>query len=145
MRRVFTSLLILIFAAVLLFGAALWWLHHPMPLRLQPGAQVVDLEIEPGTSADGVAEAVVASGANVPVLMGSVEVGKPNTPQETWHNGAFVIDPAMASGVARISIAAVAGIGFVLVIHLATHGYDRAVMLVPSCDSDGSVSPARCS
>ena len=69
MRRVFTSLLILIFAAVLLFGAALWWLHHPMPLRLQPGAQVVDLEIEPGTSADGVAEAVVASGADVPVLM----------------------------------------------------------------------------
>lgn len=69
MRRVFTSLLILIFAAVLLFGAALWWLHHPMPLRLQPSAQVLDLEIEPGTSADGVAEAVVASGADVPVLM----------------------------------------------------------------------------
>jgi diguanylate cyclase (GGDEF)-like protein/PAS domain S-box-containing protein len=38
----------------------------------------------------------------------------------------------VASGVARISIAAVAGIGFVLVIHLATHGYDRAVMLVPT-------------
>ena len=31
-----------------------------------------------------------------------------------------------------MSIAAVAGIGFVLVIHLATHGYDRAVMLVPT-------------
>ena len=43
-----------------------------------------------------------------------------------------VIDPPVASGVARISIAAVAGIGFVLVIHLATHGYDRAVMLVPT-------------
>ncbi|MEO6322696.1 MAG: endolytic transglycosylase MltG [Polaromonas sp.] len=69
MRRVFTSLLILIFAAVLLFGAAFWWLHQPMPLRLQPGAQVVDLEIEPGTSANGVAETVVASGADVPVVM----------------------------------------------------------------------------
>ena len=43
-----------------------------------------------------------------------------------------VFDPPVASGVARISIAAVAGIGFVLVIHLATHGYDRAVMLVPT-------------
>ena len=42
-----------------------------------------------------------------------------------------MVDPPVASGVARISIAAVAGIGFVLVIHLATHGYDRAVMLVP--------------
>ncbi len=46
--------------------------------------------------------------------------------------GLAVIEPPVASGVARISIAAVAGIGFVLVIHLATHGYDRAVMLVPT-------------
>jgi len=43
-----------------------------------------------------------------------------------------VFDPPVASGVARISIAAVAGIGFVLVVHLATHGYDRAVMLIPT-------------
>lgn len=46
--------------------------------------------------------------------------------------GLAVIDPPVASGVARISIAAVAGIGFALVIHLATHGYDRAVMLIPT-------------
>ena len=65
MRRVFTSLLV---AVLLVFGAALWWLHQPMPLRLPPGSQVIDLEIEPGTSANGVAEAVVASGADVPVL-----------------------------------------------------------------------------
>ena len=69
MRRVFKSLLILVFAAVLLSGVAFWWLNHAMPLRLQPGAQVVDLEIEPGTSANGVAETVVASGADVPVAM----------------------------------------------------------------------------
>ena len=69
MRRVFKSLLILVFAAVLLLGAAFWWLNHPMALRLQPGAQVADLEIEPGTSANGVAETVVASGADVPVAM----------------------------------------------------------------------------
>lgn len=69
MRRVFKSLLILGFAAVLLLGAAFWWLNHPMALRLQPGAQVADLEIEPGTSANGVAETVVASGADVPVAM----------------------------------------------------------------------------
>jgi diguanylate cyclase (GGDEF)-like protein/PAS domain S-box-containing protein len=46
--------------------------------------------------------------------------------------GLAVFDPAVASGVARISIAAVAAIGFVLIIHLATHGYDRAIMLVPT-------------
>jgi UPF0755 protein len=69
-RRVFTSLLILLFtAALLLFGAALWWLHEPMPLRLQPGSQAVDLEIEHGTTANGVADVVVASGADVPVLL----------------------------------------------------------------------------
>jgi diguanylate cyclase (GGDEF)-like protein/PAS domain S-box-containing protein len=46
--------------------------------------------------------------------------------------GLAIFDPPVAAGVARISIAAVAGIGFVLVIHLATHGYDRAIMLVPT-------------
>lgn len=70
MRRVFTSLLILVFAgALLLFGAGLWWLHEPIPLRLAPGSQVVDLEIEPGTPASGVAEAIVASGAKVPAVL----------------------------------------------------------------------------
>ncbi|MBG6077933.1 UPF0755 protein [Polaromonas sp. CG_9.11] len=56
-------------AALLFFGAALWWLHEPMALRLQPGGQVVDLEIEHGTPANGVADAVVASGADVPVWL----------------------------------------------------------------------------
>ncbi|HKG77486.1 MAG TPA: EAL domain-containing protein, partial [Beijerinckiaceae bacterium] len=46
--------------------------------------------------------------------------------------GLAVFDPPVASGVARISIAAVAGVGFVLIVHLATHGYDRAVMLIPT-------------
>ncbi len=70
MRRVFTSLLIVsFFALLLLLGGALWWLHEPMALRLQPGNPVADLEIEPGTSASGVAKAVVASGADVPVSL----------------------------------------------------------------------------
>jgi len=69
-RRVFTSLLIGVFAgALLLFGAGLWWLHEPIPLRLPPGSQVVDLEIEPGTPASGVAETIVASGADVPAVL----------------------------------------------------------------------------
>jgi UPF0755 protein len=68
-RRVFTSLLILVFAgALLLFGAALWWLNEPIPLRMAPGSQVVDLEIEPGTPASSVAEVIVASGADVPAI-----------------------------------------------------------------------------
>ena len=70
MRRVFITLLVSIFTlALLLFGAALWWLQEPIALRLPAGSSVLDLEIEPGTSADGVAETVVASGADVPVLL----------------------------------------------------------------------------
>ena len=70
MRRVFTSLLIMLFTvSLLLLGGALWWLHEPISLRLQPGSAVVDLEIESGTTANGVAETVVASGAEVPVLL----------------------------------------------------------------------------
>jgi len=68
-RRVLTLLILVFAAAVLLFGAAFWWLHEPMALRLPPGSQVVDLEIESGATANGVAEAVVASGVDVPVLL----------------------------------------------------------------------------
>jgi len=46
--------------------------------------------------------------------------------------GLAIINPPVASGVARVSIAAVAGVGFLLVVHLATHGFDRAVMLIPT-------------
>lgn len=46
--------------------------------------------------------------------------------------GLAVFDAPMAAGIARISIAAVAAIGFILVVHLATHGYERAVMLIPT-------------
>ncbi|MGV8805653.1 MAG: endolytic transglycosylase MltG [Polaromonas sp.] len=67
MRRVFRSLLIALIAAMLLLsGAVLWWVNEPMALRLPQANSVIDLEIEPGTSADGVANAVVASGAQVP-------------------------------------------------------------------------------
>ena len=70
MRRFFTSLFTLVFLlALLVFGAALWWLHAPLALRLAPGQQVVDLQIEPGSSANSVAQAVVDSGAEVPVLL----------------------------------------------------------------------------
>ena len=56
-------------ASLLLFGGALWWLHKPIALRLQPGNEVVDLTIEHGITADGAAETVVASGADVPLLL----------------------------------------------------------------------------
>ena len=70
MRRVFKSFVILVFAGALLLGGAVgWWVNQPMALHLQPGSQVLDLEIEPGTTASGVAAVVVASGAVVPVLL----------------------------------------------------------------------------
>ncbi len=43
-----------------------------------------------------------------------------------------VYDAPVAAGVARISLAAIAGFGFILVLWLSTHGYDRAVMLIPT-------------
>ena len=46
--------------------------------------------------------------------------------------GLAVYDAPVAAGVARISLATVAGVGFMLVLYLATHGYDRAVMLIPT-------------
>jgi len=69
-RRIFTSLLVLMLLGALgTFGGALWWLHDPLTLLPQPGSEVVDLEIEPGTPAAGVASAVVASGVHTPVLL----------------------------------------------------------------------------
>jgi diguanylate cyclase (GGDEF)-like protein/PAS domain S-box-containing protein len=43
-----------------------------------------------------------------------------------------VYDAPVAAGVARISLATIAGVGFVLILYLSTHGYDRAVMLIPT-------------
>jgi diguanylate cyclase (GGDEF)-like protein/PAS domain S-box-containing protein len=43
-----------------------------------------------------------------------------------------VYDAPVAAGVARISLAAIAAIGLILVLYLSTHGYDRAVMLIPT-------------
>ncbi len=65
------SFLVLVFLAGLLgFGAAGWWLSEPLRLQPQPGSQVVDLEIEPGTPAQRAAELVAASGVKVkPVLL----------------------------------------------------------------------------
>jgi len=42
------------------------------------------------------------------------------------------IDPAIAAGIARISLLAVALLGFGLVVYLATHNFDRAVLLIPT-------------
>ncbi len=55
----------MLLAAVASMGTALWWLHAPMGIQPQPGSQVLDLEIEPGTTPRQVAQAVAASGANV--------------------------------------------------------------------------------
>ncbi len=43
-----------------------------------------------------------------------------------------LFDPAIASGIARLSLAAIAACGFALVVYLSTHGFDRAVLLIPT-------------
>ena len=70
MVRAFTRLLMVaLLLAGLALGAGAWWLHSPMTLLLPAGSPVLDLEIEPGTRAAQVAEAVVASGAQTPVQL----------------------------------------------------------------------------
>ncbi len=46
--------------------------------------------------------------------------------------GLALYDAAIASGIARISLAMVAVFGLALVIYLSTHGFDRAVLLIPT-------------
>ena len=58
--------LLLVSAGLLTAGAGLWWIHQPLPLKLEAGATALDLEIEPGNASQA-AVAVVASGADVPV------------------------------------------------------------------------------
>jgi len=43
-----------------------------------------------------------------------------------------VFDPAVAAGIARISLAGIALFGFALVVYLSMHGFDRAVLLIPT-------------
>jgi diguanylate cyclase (GGDEF)-like protein/PAS domain S-box-containing protein len=43
-----------------------------------------------------------------------------------------LFSPPIASGIARISLFLIAVLGFALVIYLATHDFDRAVMLIPT-------------
>ena len=45
--------------------------------------------------------------------------------------GVAIFDPAVASGIARLSFAAAAVLGLGLIIYLATKAYDRAIMLIP--------------
>jgi len=46
--------------------------------------------------------------------------------------GLALFDPAVASGIARISLALIAAFGFALIVYLSTHGFDRAVLLIPT-------------
>ncbi|AMN40272.1 diguanylate cyclase/phosphodiesterase [Rhodoplanes sp. Z2-YC6860] len=43
-----------------------------------------------------------------------------------------LIDASIASGIARLSLVGIALLGFGLVVYLSTHGYDRAVLLIPT-------------
>ncbi|MET0310451.1 MAG: endolytic transglycosylase MltG [Burkholderiaceae bacterium] len=62
MRRILLTVLLLgAFGAFAAGGWAYWWLNQPIPLK----TPVIDLAIEPGTLPRGVADAVVASGADV--------------------------------------------------------------------------------
>jgi diguanylate cyclase (GGDEF)-like protein/PAS domain S-box-containing protein len=43
-----------------------------------------------------------------------------------------LIDASIAAGIARLSLVLIAFLGFALVIYLSMHGYDRAVLLIPT-------------
>ena len=46
--------------------------------------------------------------------------------------GIAIIEPSVAAGLARLSIGLTAVFGFALIMYLASHGYDRAIMLIPT-------------
>lgn len=46
--------------------------------------------------------------------------------------GLALFDPALGAGIARLSMAATASAGFVVILYLAFHGFDRAIMLIPT-------------
>ncbi|HEX2653306.1 MAG TPA: sensor domain-containing phosphodiesterase [Xanthobacteraceae bacterium] len=46
--------------------------------------------------------------------------------------GLALFDPAVASGIARMSLALVSVAGLAMIVYLATHGFDRAVLLIPT-------------
>lgn len=46
--------------------------------------------------------------------------------------GVSVIEPTVASGIARFSFGLTGALGFTVIVYLATHGYDRAIMLIPT-------------
>ncbi|HWC92176.1 MAG TPA: PAS domain-containing protein, partial [Pseudolabrys sp.] len=46
--------------------------------------------------------------------------------------GVAVFNPEIASGIARISLTGIALLGLALVLYLSTHGFDRAVLLIPT-------------
>lgn len=46
--------------------------------------------------------------------------------------GIALVDPQVAAGIARLSLGLVAVLGFGVVVWLSLHGFDRAVMLIPT-------------
>jgi diguanylate cyclase (GGDEF)-like protein/PAS domain S-box-containing protein len=46
--------------------------------------------------------------------------------------GLAIFNAPVAAGVARISIGVVAAVGFILILYLSLHGFERAVMLIPT-------------
>jgi diguanylate cyclase (GGDEF)-like protein/PAS domain S-box-containing protein len=46
--------------------------------------------------------------------------------------GIIIIDPSVAAGAARLSLAGTAIIGLFIVFYLSLHNYDRAIMLIPT-------------
>lgn len=65
--RFLKSLVFLALLLLFVYGGAQWWLMQPLPLRQSAGADaVVELEIPPGSSAQGVAERLADAGVDLP-------------------------------------------------------------------------------
>ena len=84
LKRLLKWLASLLLVALGLLGAAFWWVQQPLDTR----QATLDLSIEPGTSAQGIAQAVADAGAQTVDLEGLANhrgsafgsIGQPDPP-----------------------------------------------------------------
>ena len=124
--------------------AALAWAVLRLHLASTSASGTASSKARAGHMADvarrhgGVARRVRCSSSSTPISTStagtSATATSPSAGWSAWRSslGVIAIDPSVAAGIARISIGLTAVVGFGVIVYLAIHGYDRAIMLIPT-------------